>query len=47
VGSPACLISVVLGGAEYSAVTVIAISLAFWEGKEAFLKAIELLTKKK
>jgi hypothetical protein len=41
------LISVVLGGAGYSAVTVFAISLAFWEGKEAFLKAVELLAKKK
>jgi hypothetical protein len=41
------LISVVLGGAGYSAVAVFAISLAFWEGKEAFLKAVELMAKRK
>ena len=41
------LISVVLGGAGFSAVTAFGMSLAFWEGKEAFLKAIELVAKKK
>jgi len=41
------VISVVLGGAGFSAITAFGISLAFWEGKEAFLKAIEFLSKRK
>lgn len=35
------VISAVLGGAGFSAAAVFALSLAFWEGKEAFLKAFE------
>jgi hypothetical protein len=35
------LISVVLAGAGVSAVTAFGLCLAFWEGKEVFLKAIE------
>jgi hypothetical protein len=41
------LISVVLGGAGYSAIAAFGMSLAFWEGKDAFLKAIELMNKRK
>jgi hypothetical protein len=41
------LISVVIGGAGYSAIAAFGMSLAFWEGKEAFLKAIELFNKRK
>lgn len=39
------LVSVVLAGAGFSAVAVFGLSLAFWEGKEASLKAIEALKK--
>ena len=41
------LISVVIGGAGYSAIAAFGMSLAFWEGKEAFLKAIEIFSKRK
>jgi hypothetical protein len=41
------LISVVIGGAGYSAIAAFGMSLAFWEGKEAFLKAIEIFNKRK
>jgi hypothetical protein len=41
------LISVVIGGAGYSGIAAFGMSLAFWEGKEAFLKAIEIFGKRK
>ncbi|MCA1530416.1 hypothetical protein [Bradyrhizobium yuanmingense] len=41
------VIAVVLGGAGFSAITAYGMSLAFWEGKDAFLKALELLSKRK
>jgi nucleoside 2-deoxyribosyltransferase len=39
-------IALVVGGAGWSAVTALGLGLAFWEGKEAFLKAMEKLGKK-
>lgn len=40
-------IAIVLGGAGFSAVTAFGMSLAFWEGKDAFLKALSVLSKRK
>jgi hypothetical protein len=40
------IIAVVLGGTGISAVSAFAISLAFWEGKDAFLGALERLAKR-
>lgn len=36
-------IALVVGGAGWPAVTALGLGLAFWEGKEAFLKALEKL----
>jgi hypothetical protein len=41
------IIAVVLGGTGVSAITAYGMSLAFWEGRDAFVKAIELLAKRK
>ena len=41
------IIAVVLGGAGFSAISAFGMSLAFWEGKEAFLKALAALTERK
>lgn len=40
------IIALVVGGAGFNAVTAYGMSLAFWEGKEPFLKAIQALFKK-
>lgn len=40
-------IAFVVGGAGWPAVTALGLGLAFWEGKEAFLKAMEKLGKKR
>jgi hypothetical protein len=40
------IISFVLGGAGYSAFTIYGITLAFWQGPEVFMKAIEAITKR-
>jgi SepF-like predicted cell division protein (DUF552 family) len=39
------IISLVLGGAGYSALTIYGLTLAFWQGPEMFSKAIDALTK--
>ncbi len=41
------IVSLVVGGAGFNAVAAYGMSLAFWEGKETFLKATEMLFKKK
>ena len=41
------IISMVVGGAGFSAVTVYTLTLAFWQGPEIFAKAIEALKGKK
>jgi hypothetical protein len=40
------IISLVLGGAGYSAFTIYGITLAFWQGPEVFTKAIKAITKR-
>lgn len=39
------IISLVLGGAGYSALTIYGLTLAFWQGPEMFSKAIDALTR--
>ncbi|MFK4488875.1 hypothetical protein [Bradyrhizobium sp. USDA 336] len=39
------IISLVLGGAGYSALTIYGLTLAFWQGPEMFSKAIDVLTR--
>jgi hypothetical protein len=41
------IISLVLGGAGYSALTIYGLTLAFWQGPEIFSKAIDAMTKQK
>jgi hypothetical protein len=41
------IISLVLGGAGFPAVTLYGLTLAFWQGPEMFAKAIDVLTKRK
>jgi hypothetical protein len=41
------IISLVIGGAGYPALTVYGLTLAFWQGPEIFAKAIDALTKNK
>jgi hypothetical protein len=41
------IISLVIGGAGYSALTVYGLTLAFWQGPEIFAKAIDALVKNK
>jgi hypothetical protein len=41
------IISLVLGGAGFPAVTVYGLTLAFWQGPEIFSKAIDAMTKRK
>jgi nucleoside 2-deoxyribosyltransferase len=41
------IISLVVGGAGYSAVTIYALTLAFWQGPEIFSKAVDAMTKRK
>ncbi|WP_342724629.1 hypothetical protein AAFG07_37445 [Bradyrhizobium sp. B097] len=41
------VISLVLGGAGYSAFTIYGLTLAFWQGPEMFSKAIDALAKRK
>lgn len=36
-------IALVIGGAGWPAVTALGLGLAFWEGKDAFLKALDKL----
>jgi nucleoside 2-deoxyribosyltransferase len=41
------IISLVLGGAGYSALTIYGLTLAFWQGPEMFSKAIDTLVERK
>ncbi|MEY9161630.1 hypothetical protein [Bradyrhizobium japonicum] len=41
------VIAYVLGGAGFSAIAIYGLTLAFWQGPEAFAKAIDALTKRK
>jgi hypothetical protein len=41
------VISLVLGGAGYSGITIYGLTLAFWEGPAVFSKAIEAMTNRK
>ena len=40
-------IALVIGGAGWPAVTALAVALSFWEGKDAFLKALNALPGRK
>ena len=40
------IIAIVVGGAGYSGIAAFALSLAFWEGKEPFLRALETVFKR-
>ena len=41
------IVSLVLGGAGYSGLTIYGLTLAFWQGPEMFAKAIDAMTKRK